>query len=176
MSCVAIGYNNLYDYISWTIPQARLWLGTIGNYSIASLSSALNLPIIKLALLPIILVVIITNLNKKISPYGACLSTICASLLLSPLAWLNYLILIIPPAIVRIWELSTTDRDRAIRITSIVVLTNFWPTSIDFYPLSIQILLLHGPTFLLLLLMLEPWLNFKRDLIPSRISASNKLS
>jgi len=97
LSVVVVGWDNARAFITDVLPLSRQWYGALGNYSLVSFGTALSGAWLGWWLLGIggvaLVMVYVWKARSADAIYGAGIS---AALLITPLSWLNYLVLIIP--------------------------------------------------------------------------------
>lgn len=122
-----VGSQDSYRFLTEVVPGSRNYIGTVGNYSLVSFGAALY--DIKLGwVLTIIggVLISIRALTVNMSFGNAWIAAVCGSLILSPLSWLNYLILIIPALpYLFAFGVSTHAKLRLWVFLSSIVLWNF---------------------------------------------------
>jgi hypothetical protein len=92
-----LGIDNSLDYVFRIIPKSRLWYGTAGNYSFISFFYALKIPWPGWFLaVSAFIIGTYTSIFKKSSFTHAWVNLVVLSLLISPLSWLNYLVILLP--------------------------------------------------------------------------------
>ena len=146
ISFFVVGGENFRVFVFEVIPKSAQWYGTAGNYSIISFFTALLgydtavMPSIFVCLLLLVyfLKLIFTH---DISDKRAYAVSTSAALLLSPLSWLNYLILIFPALIF----IAETYRKESLKnlwpfILLIIIFWN-WPDYIDSHWRSLTVFL-----------------------------------
>ncbi|MGM0440870.1 MAG: glycosyltransferase family 87 protein [Elusimicrobiota bacterium] len=100
ISFYIIGFREVLYYITDIIPRSQLWYGKIGNYSIISLSYALNISKWGWTL-AVILGGIVFYPRLWTGPVDDLFNkSVSLSLLLSPLSWINYQVLLFPCLII----------------------------------------------------------------------------
>jgi hypothetical protein len=115
-----LGIDNSLDYIFRIIPKSRIWYGTAGNYSLISFCYSLKAPWLGWILAIIaFLIGIYTSFFIKSSFTQAWICLVILSLLISPLSWLNYLVILIPIVIILTVNINTTMGNIVLGILSI---------------------------------------------------------
>lgn len=160
-----VGFANTEEFIYEIIPQSSRWYGVAGNYSLLSLAIALFGPsfgnivgwILASALLAIFAVIV---LLKKLNIDSLFALSTCVALLVSPLSWLNYLILIFPVLLMTARKINFTIQTERLAFLAIALTLWNWPSFIDTGINELNVLISSLPTFALCgLIMLH--LNFK---------------
>jgi hypothetical protein len=168
---VAVGWDNAVDFLD-VIGRSQRWYGTLGNYSLISFGSALVAPWLGFALAGLAIAVLGPRYwaasadREKLWLLGIILA-----LLLSPLSWLNYLVLLIP---VMMWVGCRTDVSMPagrISLVALVGATLFWGPVVLSTELA-TVLVSFVPTYALVALFLiidkEPsWLQTSEPRYPS---------
>ena len=168
---LVVGWSNTTDFLD-VIGRSRRWYGTLGNYSLISLGSALADPWLGFVLAGIAVLVLGPRYwAASVNGEKSWLLGITLALLLSPLSWLNYLILMVP---VVIWVGCRADLSSPVGRISLVALTGgtlFWgPVVLDTELASV--LVSYVPTYALVALFViiekEPsWLQTSDHPSPS---------
>ena len=119
LGVLVLGIENSMYYILKVIPNSRIWYGTVGNYSLTSLGYAFNAPWVGwlLAFL-FFLLGIYASFYKKSNFTGVWIELVILSLLISPISWLNYLVLTIPLILI----LMTTIKTNIEKLTLIIII------------------------------------------------------
>jgi hypothetical protein len=157
----AVGSGNTLYFITEIIPRSSMWYGTVGNYSLLSLGSALAAPWLGWTLAAgAVLLICRPQLWNTGSIDEVWLKAICLSLLLTPLAWLNYFVLIIPGLIALGTKIDRRSLARRSVFYVLVVMTCFWPTDLILPNRLATILVGHAPTVGLLgIIFLYDWIT-----------------
>lgn len=157
-----LAFSNSRRYLDEVLGRSEQWLGTVGNFSLRSFLVAFgddphSISSSYVALLILVVATAFRTAISKTSSLSTCLLTGTASaLLLSPLAWLNYLVLLVPGALYFYDQHHGSDPQRANRVALLVGLTIYWPTYIDAGQSEITKLISLFPTIILLWLVAEP--------------------
>ena len=160
-----LGADNVQHYIFRIIPRSAQWYGAVANYSVLSLASALGSP--RFGWTFSIAVMLLAFYELWIGtrePTSVWIRVTVLSLLLSPLSWLNYFVLIVPIATVVLAETTPGSRRRLYTCGLLTTLL-FWPSYIPTQSATLTILLAHAPTFGLGILYMTSRKPF-RSLIP----------
>ena len=96
-----VGFDNVEHFVTDVIPASSQWRGVLGNYSLLSVGTAfagewlgwLLLAVALSALLPL-------YMGRDGSADAVFVMGTALALLVSPLTWLNYLVLLIPALII----------------------------------------------------------------------------
>ncbi len=97
VSLAVLGWANVSDFATDVVGSSTRWYGALGNYSLLSFGTALSSVTLGWVLTGVgaaILVPLYVKLAAR--PDQVWVAGIAAALLLSPLSWLNYLVLAIP--------------------------------------------------------------------------------
>lgn len=155
-------FGNLNRYLTDVLQRSEAWLGTVGNFSLRSVLVAFGDDPHSLSLTYLISVIIITTAAlytglSKSSSLSTCILTGTASaLLLSPLAWLNYLVLLVPPAVYFYEQHYNQQRRRGSRVALLIGIVIYWPTYIDVGHPDLTKAISLFPTIILAYLVFEP--------------------
>lgn len=104
-----LGPDNLGQFVGETVPGSRRWYGTLGNYSLLSVGTAFAGVWLGWVLLGAGLVTLGPRyLRGGGDPDRAYVLGTALALLVSPLSWLNYLVLVIPALIMLSCHLDLT--------------------------------------------------------------------
>lgn len=168
VGAVALGWSNVEQFIDETVPGSRRWYGVLGNYSLVSLGTAFVAPwlgwIATVAALGWLLPKYLNGNDFADRVYVLGTSV---ALLVSPLSWLNYFVLVIPALVILSCHLDLAgESSHRIGFTALVVPLMFWgPIVTDSEYVSL--VLSYLPTLALLALFLighrhikeAPWLS-----------------
>ena len=130
---IVVGADNVAQYVSETIPAARQWYGTLGNYSLFSVGTGLVARWFGwMLVLAGALTLLPRYLTRPSGPDRSFVLGTTLALLLSPLAWLNYLVLAIPAVIILSChlDLATNARHRIGGSALVVALFGWGPITI----------------------------------------------
>jgi alpha-1,2-mannosyltransferase len=144
---LVIGTQNMRDFVFHIIPRSSQWYGVVGNYSLFSFSTALGVPILGWALS--ILIGILGLYDLLSGPKQATsvwIRTVTLSLLLSPLSWLNYLVLLIPIAITVV-AVSEPGSRRRLYTFALCAMILSWPSYVPTPSVLCTILASYVPTY-----------------------------
>ncbi len=127
ISLLVIGWGNAVDFVTQVLGASRRWYGTLGNYSLLSFGTALVGTWFGWVLVAVGAVLLVPRyLVGANSPEQVWVAGTAAALLLSPLSWLNYLILAIPALVVLASRLDLRiARDRWLLLLLVASL-GFW--------------------------------------------------
>ena len=131
---LAIGLDNVEAFVTEVIPESRRWYGVLGNYSLVSVGSALVAPWLGWVLTAVALVVLLPRyLGRPSGPDRTLVLGTALALLVSPLSWLNYLVLAIPALLVLSKNLDLRGRaaDRIMLAALVVALLAWGPVTTD---------------------------------------------
>lgn len=134
VSAYWVGSENLLAFLFDVLPRSQDWYGVVANYSLISLGYAFNLPVAAWALEAIVVVLVVYDLiikrKPKLDPLFCLL--VAASLLLSPLSWSRYLILLFPCVLLSLYSRSfqLTEKSKLLAIVGLFILWG-WPEVID---------------------------------------------
>jgi alpha-1,2-mannosyltransferase len=114
LSFAVLGWSNVADFFTEVIGSSTLWYGALGNYSLLSLGTALSSVTLGWVFTGIgVLALVPLYVKFAVRPDQVWVAGTAVALLLSPLSWLNYLVLAIPALIIvgsRLDVRVTTDR------------------------------------------------------------------
>lgn len=91
-----IGLPHALDFVARILPLSSRWYGVVGNYSLLSLFAAFNAPTVGGVLSVIIFLISLHKIFWRGSLDDLFIKSVCFSLMLSPLSWMNYQILLLP--------------------------------------------------------------------------------
>ena len=114
VSLAVLGWANVADFATQVIGSSTRWYGALGNYSLLSLGTALSSVTLGWIFTGIGVVVLVPLYVKlAVQPDQVWVAGTAVALLLSPLSWLNYLVLAIPALLIvgaRLDLRATNDR------------------------------------------------------------------
>ena len=155
---VGVGFSDTIFFITQVVPRAAQWFDAIGNYSLVALGSVLVGPSLGWLL---VLSVGLLSFSPRFWISGGWdefwLKAVCLSLLLTPLAWLNYLVLLIPGLMAMGTFLKDTAILRRYFFYALVMMTCFCPTDITIAQPWLRVLIIFAPTFGMLAILLWKW-------------------
>lgn len=127
LSGVVLGWSNVADFITQVVGSSTRWYGALGNYSLLSLGTALSSVTLGWVLTAVgAAVVVPLYLRYAIGPDQVWVAGTAAALLLSPLSWLNYLVLAIPALIIVGSRLDLRARTDRWLLLGLVASLGFW--------------------------------------------------
>lgn len=101
LSLAVLGWSNVADFFTVVIGSSTLWYGALGNYSLLSLGTALSSVTLGWVFAGIGVAILVPLYVKLAAhPDQVWVAGTAVALLLSPLSWLNYLVLAIPALII----------------------------------------------------------------------------
>jgi len=96
-----LGWSNVADFATEVIGSSSRWYGAFGNYSLLSFGTALSSETLGWILAGIGAVILVPlYLKWAVRPDQVWVAGTAVALLLSPLSWLNYLVLAIPALVI----------------------------------------------------------------------------
>ena len=101
VSLAVLGWSNVADFATEVVGSSTQWYGALGNYSLLSFGTAVssaNFGWVLTGLGAVVLVPLYLKFATR--PDQIWVAGTAAALLLSPLSWLNYLILAIPALVI----------------------------------------------------------------------------
>jgi alpha-1,2-mannosyltransferase len=100
-SFAVLGWSNVADFATEVIGSSSRWYGAFGNYSLLSFGTALSSETLGWMLAGIGAVILVPlYLKWAVRPDQVWVAGTAVALLLSPLSWLNYLVLAIPALVI----------------------------------------------------------------------------
>ncbi len=101
LSGFVLGWANVTDFITQVIGSSTRWYGALGNYSLLSFGTALSSAALGWVFLGVGAVILVpVYVRSAVRPDQVWVAGTSVALLLSPLSWLNYLVLAIPALII----------------------------------------------------------------------------
>jgi hypothetical protein len=101
VSFAVLGWANVADFFTEVIGESTRWYGALGNYSLLSLGTALTSATLGWVFTGIgVLTLVPLYVKFAVRPDQVWVAGTAVALLLSPLSWLNYLVLAIPALII----------------------------------------------------------------------------
>ena len=155
------GWSNTVAFITDVLPLSAQWYGALGNYSLLSFGTALAGTWLGWSLLAIGgIALVATYSNGARSADEIWVAGMAAALLITPLSWVNYLVLVLPGLMVVVDKFDLHKvRDRWVAI-GLVVALGFWGPIVLGSKLP-SVLLSFIPTYGLIALFLtairRPW-------------------
>ena len=114
VSLAVVGWGNVADFATHVVGSSTGWYGALGNYSLLSLGTALSSVALGWVFMGVgVLTLVPLYIKFAVRPDQVWVAGTAVALLLSPLSWLNYLVLAIPALIIvgsRLDVRVTTDR------------------------------------------------------------------
>ncbi len=100
-SLAVLGWSNVADFATEVVGSSTRWYGALGNYSLLSFGTALSSVTLGWVLTGLGAAVLVPlYVRHAVGPDQVWVAGTAAALLLSPLSWLNYLVLAIPAVII----------------------------------------------------------------------------
>lgn len=101
LSVVIVGLNDSRYFLLEVIPQSKVWYGAVANYSLISFFTALSgtETVLLYSAVPVSIILFhcfYVIFKERPGDSRTFILTLSAALLVSPLSWLNYLILLVP--------------------------------------------------------------------------------
>jgi len=155
------GWSNTAAFITDVLPLSAHWYGALGNYSLLSFGTALAGTWLGWSLLAIGGIALVATYSSGArSADEIWIAGMAAALLITPLSWVNYLVLVLPGAMVIVDKFDLRElRDRWLAI-GLVVALGFWGPIVLGAKLP-SVLLSFIPTYGLIALFLtairRPW-------------------
>ena len=101
LSGLALGWSNVIDFVTQVIGSSTRWYGALGNYSLLSLGTALSSATLGWVFAGIGAAILVPLYVKRaVRPDQVWVAGTAVALLLSPLSWLNYLVLAVPALVI----------------------------------------------------------------------------
>lgn len=139
LSFFIVGFENSVYFLTEIIPRSEQWYGAIGNYSIVSLGYALKVPRLGWSL-GILLGCSVFYPKLWTGPVDDIfIKSITLSLLLTPLSWVNYQVLLFPCLIILGYYIPFDKKNIRWIFIIICIIIWGWPADlqISFPPLNI---------------------------------------
>ena len=100
-SLAVLGWSNVADFATEVVGSSTRWYGALGNYSLLSFGTALSSVTLGWVLTGLGAAVLVPlYVRYAVGADQVWVAGTAAALLLSPLSWLNYLVLAIPAVII----------------------------------------------------------------------------
>ncbi len=101
VSFAVLGWSNVSDFATQVVGASTVWYGALGNYSLLSLGTALSSETLGWVLTGVGAAVLVpVYIRWAVRPDQVWVAGTAVALLLSPLSWLNYLVLAIPALVI----------------------------------------------------------------------------
>jgi hypothetical protein len=134
VSALVLGLDQVHVFVREVIPQSNMWTVSAGNFSWQSICILTTGELIGKSLYAATFVGVILYLIATCRTYDrAFVLGTCASLLLSPLAWSYYFILLIPVVILLSKYLDLSVAKDRLQIILIALFTLLWPSLLGGY-------------------------------------------
>jgi hypothetical protein len=155
-----VGLDSVEFFIEEVIPQSGRWYGAVGNYSFLSVGTALGGPWLGWGLAAAGALWLIPIYVRK--AHGADLVWVAgtaAALLLSPLSWLNYLVLTLPGLVILARHLELGQPRERWMLAGLTLGLAWWPETVRLGALVPTVLASSLPTVALVAMF---WLAVHR--------------
>ena len=150
-SVAVLGVPAIETYVSDVVPLARQWYGSAGNYSLLALGTSIGGESLGWLLTGLGVVTFMWGQRREMGADATFVSVVGWSLLLSPLSWINYLVIAAAPALISAVAVDWSNRrERVIAVGMLVGLLALEP--IGLVNIQATIALASVPTLSLLLL------------------------
>ena len=127
VSLAVLGWSNVEDFATLVIGSSTRWYGVLGNYSLLSFGTALSSVTLGWVFTGIgVLTLVPVYVKLAVRPDQVWVAGTAAALLLSPLSWLNYLVLAIPALIIVGSYLDMHVRTDRWLLVGLVASLGFW--------------------------------------------------
>jgi len=135
-----VGIENSTYYVTETLPRSRQWYGVIGNYSLISVAYALDFPLVGW------IGAVLLGLSVFYAPLwrgpidDLFIKAVSLSLILSPLSWINYQVLLIPCLIILSRYIPFNQRTPRWLFLLVALVIWGWPGEIPLNSITLTIL------------------------------------
>ncbi|MGH9054240.1 MAG: glycosyltransferase family 87 protein [Acidimicrobiia bacterium] len=131
IGAAVVGLDGVATFIGEVIPQSRRWYGTAGNYSFLSVGTALGGPWLGWMLAAAgALWLVPAYLRKAHGSDLVWVAGTAAALLLSPLSWLNYLVLAFPGLVILARHLDLGRPSERWMLAGLALGLAWWPETV----------------------------------------------
>jgi hypothetical protein len=147
-----VGKDNTQMFVTRVLPLSARWYGSVGNYSIVSLSvalfpTAMGMYIGYMCAALLCVVMLRPHLYERLGADCVWITSTAVALLISPLSWRNYLILTLPCLIILAKKMDFGDRDQRLLFGGLFICFWNWPELIPTGDYTLTVLLSSMPTF-----------------------------
>ncbi len=157
---LVVGLDDAWRFLTEVIPRSSRWYGTVGNYSLLSVGAALGGPWLAWTFLALgAAAVLFLYMRRSRGPDRTWVAGTAGALLLSPLSWLNYLVLALPGLVILGDAMDLKRRRERLLLGFLVVTLAWWPPVIRLDGPVVTVLLSSIPTLGLAVLF---WLSLTR--------------
>ena len=128
LGALAMGLPSTVDFVTRVLPYSRTWLGHDYNVSLMSIGARIGGPALGWTISLFVLVGVLTSAWR--APWNAdrlFIAGAAAMLLLSPLSWIGYGIVLLPVLVIAGQGLKPGDTPARRLLLAALVLTQFWP-------------------------------------------------
>lgn len=155
-----VGLDGVGSFIREVIPQSGRWYGAVGNYSFLSIGTALGGPWLGWGLAAAGATWLVpTYLRKAQGSDQVWVAGTAAALLLSPLSWLNYLVVALPGLVILARHLDLGRPSERWMLAGLTLGLAWWPETVRLGGLVPTVLASSLPTAALLAMF---WLAVHR--------------
>ena len=96
-----LGWSNVADFVTQVIGSSSRWYGALGNYSLLSFGTALSSVTLGWVFAGVGAAILVPlYIKRAVRPDQVWVAGTAVALLLSPLSWLNYLVLAVPALVI----------------------------------------------------------------------------
>lgn len=157
VAAAVVGGDNTSAFISDVIPRSRLWYGSLGNYSLVSFGTALVGRWLGWVLMALGIVVLVPIFLWRPRPADQMwVMGTAAALLISPLSWLNYLVLVLPALVLVATHRDWSRPGHRIGFVAVLGALAFWsPVVTETQLVSVAVSFV--PTYGLIALFIIAW-------------------
>ena len=117
LSGLLIGREATHDFIFQTLPSSQLWYGKVGNYSLLSFGAAFGSNLLGWSLSILAFILLVQKSFWRKNPDDLFVKSMCFALILSPLSWLNYQVLLLPGLLILFQELPKASSRLRLRFS-----------------------------------------------------------
>jgi hypothetical protein len=150
---LAVGAENSVAFVFEVIPRSQLWYGVVANYSIVSVATALGAAPIGWILSIALGCLIFWPRLWRGSYDQLFINAVCISLLISPLSWMNYQILLMPCLLILAKQLPLEQKSIRYLFFPTAILLWGWPSLVMTGNQTLTVLISSLPTILTGLLL-----------------------
>lgn len=145
LGALIMGIPNAMEFVTEVIPFSRTWLGHNYNISLMSIGArAGGVPLGWAASCFVLAGVLAAAWRAAWNPDRLYVAATAAMLLLSPLSWIGYGVVLLPTLVIAARWIAPGDAPARRILLAAVVLTQFWPFQASGEPAPLRLFLFHA--------------------------------
>lgn len=116
-----LGFANSFAFLTETLAQSSQWYGVVANYSLVSLGTALELPVLGWIATFVMLFSLLRMRYWRGGADEIFVKAVALSLIVSPLSWMNYQILLLPGLVILATHADTSPKRVALLLVGGII-------------------------------------------------------